>query len=55
MKKLFMALALCGAMLKQAADCGPYPFEFQSLCPTGVLVASCRDDGNWVFVGCWEF
>lgn len=39
-----------------STDCGPYPFEFQTLCSNGgVMIAECRSDGNWVFVGCWVF
>ena len=38
-----------------ATDCGPYPHEFDSLCPPGsIMIAACRSDGNWVFMGCWE-
>lgn len=47
---------LNGTARPSAADCGPYPFEFASLCPgDGVMLAVCRSDGAWEFVGCWYF
>lgn len=59
MKRLVATLLLAVGMLNgsvSTADCGPYPFEFASLCsPDGVMIATCRDDGNWEFVGCWYF
>ena len=58
MIRLLLATVLAlSAPLPTPADCGPYPFEGSTLCPTGTAVFVCRyEDGleHWVFVGCWE-